>query len=374
MMVMSKSTKIVEELLSHADIEINGSRPWDIQLKNARLFDDVLSRGSIALGEGYMQGYWDAERVDEFIFRVLASHLDEKVKINLDFIMQVLHRKFVNIQSKNRAFRIGEQHYDLGNDLYEAMLDKRMVYTCAYWRNADNLDDAQAAKLKLVCDKLHLKPGMRVLDIGCGWGSFAKYAAENYGVEVVGITVSKEQVALGMARCKGLPVDLRLQDYRDIDELFDRVVSLGMFEHVGAKNYNTYMQVAERCLKDKGLFLLHTIGNAVTQQAVDPWINKYIFPGGKLPSVVEIAKAAEGRFIMEDWHNFGADYDTTLMAWHKNFMANWEHLKSNYDETFKRMWEYYLLSCAGSFRARYVQLWQVTLSKGVILGGVESFR
>lgn len=368
------SMRVFENLLNYADVKINGSRPWDIQVHNTDLYVDALSRGSLGLGEGYLQGWWNTESLDQFFYYLLSARLDQKIKKNIILIAQVIKEKLFNLQSKKRAFQIGEHHYDLGNDLFEAMLDQRMVYTCAYWKDQDNLEAAQEAKLALTCKKLHLKPGMRILDIGCGWGSFAKYAAEHYDVEVVGVTVSKEQIALGNVFCKGLNVALRLQDYREINETFDRIVSLGMFEHVGNKNYDMYMRVADRCLKDQGLFLLHTIGSAETTLGTDPWISKYIFPNGKIPSMVEIAKAVEKKFIVEDWHNFGADYDKTLMAWHKNFIAHWDTLKGKYSETFRRMWEYYLLSCAGAFRARYVQLWQIVMSKGVVKGGVESFR
>ncbi len=255
------------------------------------------------------------------------------------------------------------------------MLDKRMVYTCGYWRNANNLNDAQEAKLELTCKKLNLKPGMKVLDIGCGWGSFAKYAAEKYKVKVVGITISKEQVILGNKLCKGLPVEIRLQDYRDLNEKFDRIVSLGMFEHVGPKNYKTYMKVVDRCLKDDGLFLLHTIGTNTIKGRADRWINKYIFPNGVLPSVNQITKSTEGLFVLEDWHNFREDYSKTLRAWHTNFNNNWDKIKKDYDERFKRMWNYYLVSMAAGFRVgKKFQLWQIVFSKNGVEGGYESVR
>jgi len=282
--------------------------------------------------------------------------------------------RIFNRQSKKRAFQIGEKHYDLGNELFRNMLDKQMIYSCAYWKDAFVLDEAQEAKLNLICQKLGLQPGMKILDIGCGWGSFAKYAAEKFKVKVIGITVSKEQVELGKRLCKGLPVEIRLQDYRDVKEKFDCVVSVGMFEHVGYKNYRTYMKVVHHCLKDNGLFLLHTIGKNKLETSADPWINKYIFPNGMLPSGRNIGKAIEGLFIMEDWHNFGAYYDETLMAWYKNFEKNWGEIKPNYDQRFYRMWKYYLLSCAGSFRARKIQLWQIILSKKGVLGGYKSIR
>ncbi|HDI5890871.1 TPA: cyclopropane fatty acyl phospholipid synthase, partial [Escherichia coli] len=249
--------------------------------------------------------------------------------------------------------------------LFSRMLDPFMQYSCAYWKDADNLESAQQAKLKMICEKLQLKPGMRVLDIGCGWGGLAHYMASNYDVSVVGVTISAEQQKMAQERCEGLDVAILLQDYRDLNDQFDRIVSVGMFEHVGPKNYDTYFAVVDRNLKPEGIFLLHTIGSKKTDLNVDPWINKYIFPNGCLPSVRQIAQSSEPHFVMEDWHNFGADYDTTLMAWYERFLAAWPEIADNYSERFKRMFTYYLNACAGAFRARDIQLWQVVFSRGV---------
>jgi len=371
---MKKEQKFLESLLEETGIVINGNNPWDIQVHNEDLYKRILREGSLGFGEAYMDGWWDTKDLDECFSRLLKANLDKKIMLNLTVLLNGCLAFVFNLQSKSRAFLIGEKHYDAGNDLYKAMLDKRMVYTCGYWENASTLDEAQEAKFDLVCKKIGLKKGQKILDIGCGWGSFAKYAAEKYGVSVVGITVSAEQVKLGKELCKGLPVDIRLQDYRDVNEKFDHIVSLGMFEHVGYKNFKTYMKVVRRLLKNNGLFLLHTIGGNKSVVFADPWINKYIFPGGMLPSIKQISRAAEGLFVMEDWHNFGNDYDKTLMAWHKNFEENWSRIKSNYDERFYRMWRYYLLCCAGAFRARSNQLWQIVLSKGGVPGGYESIR
>jgi cyclopropane-fatty-acyl-phospholipid synthase len=252
------------------------------------------------------------------------------------------------------------------------MLDKRMIYSCAFWKNASTLDEAQEAKLDMVCRKLELKPGMRVLDIGCGWGGMAQFAAKNYGVEVLGVTISKEQASLARERCQGMPIEIRLQDYRSIDDTFDRILSLGMFEHVGYKNYRTFMNKARNLLKEEGLFLLHTIGSNTSRKTTDCWIQHYIFPNSMIPSAKQIAGSMEGLFVLEDWHNFGADYDKTLMHWFDNFRSSWNALKKNYDERFFRMWKYYLLSCAGTFRARSNQLWQIVLSPKGIPGGYRA--
>ena len=374
---MQRDRKWVEGLLGLADVRVNGDRPWDLQVKDERVFGRVLRQGTLGLGEAYMDGWWDAPKLDEFFHKVIAADLKRKVGLSWPLIKTVIRAAFLNLQSYRRAFEIGERHYDNGNDLYQAMLDKRMTYTCGYWSGkpkAGTLDEAQEAKLDLVCRKLGLKAGEHVLDIGCGWGSFAKFAAERYGARVTGITVSREQAELGREMCKGLPVELRLEDYREVRGKFDHVVSLGMFEHVGKKNYRAFMKIVDRCLAEGGLFLLHTIGSKRSVNSTDPWIGKYIFPNGMLPSMKQIAKAAEGLFVMEDWHNFGADYDPTLMAWFRNFEKAWPSLRERHGERFHRMWKYYLLSCAGAFRARHIQLWQMVFSKKGVSGGYVPVR
>lgn len=370
---MVRGKQLVQDLLKEADIEINGSRPWDLQVHNEQLYQRVLTKGSLGFGEAYMDGWWDCDKIDEFICRVVKAGLKDKVNYK-KLIIPFISATIFNVANKKRALKVGKQHYDAGNDLYERMLDKHMTYTCGYWKNAKNLDQAQEAKFELTCKKIQLKPGMTVLDIGCGWGSFAKYAAKKYKVKVVGVTISQNQVDLGNKRCKGLPVEIRFQDYRDVNEKFDRIVSFGMFEHVGHKNYRTFMKVVNRCLKDDGMFLLQTIGFPRSVKTVDPWIEKYIFPNSMLPSVKQISHAAEGLFVIEDLHNFGIDYEKTLMSWFNNFDKKWHEIKQNYNDEFYRMWKFYLLSCAGAFRARYIQLWQIVFSKKGIEGGHVSVR
>ncbi len=363
-----------EKLLAHADIQINGSRPWDIQVHNDLFFNRVARQGSLGLGESYMDGWWDAKNLDQFFYKILSAHLDKRIGFSWTLVMTFLKSFLFNLQTKDRAYTVGEHHYDIGNDLYSVMLDKRLTYTCGYWKNAKSLDEAQEAKLDLTCKKIGLKKGDHVLDVGCGWGSFLKFAAENYGAHGTGITVAKEQVTLARELCKNLPIEIKLQDYRETKEQFDHVVSLGMIEHVGSKNYRTYMETVHKCLKNSGLFLLHTIGSNKSVRSTEPWIEKYIFPNSMLPSLTQLSKATENLFIIEDVHNFGADYDKTLMAWFENFDHNWPTLKNNYSERFYRMWKYYLLSCAGSFRARHIQLWQIILSKDGVPGGYIPVR
>lgn len=370
---MDKFKQKITELLSYADIEVNGNRPWDLQVHNEQLYRRVLTKGSLGLGESYMDGWWDADDLATMVDKIFRAQLDKKVQ-TFTMFFTVARAWLGNLQKPTRAYEIGKKHYDTGNDLYKIMLDKRLVYTCGYWKEAENLDEAQENKLDLVCRKIGLKKGMKVLDIGCGWGSFAKFAAEKYGAHVLGITVSHEQIALGKKMCEGLPVELEYMDYRDVSGQFDRIVSLGMFEHVGFKNYRTYMEVVNRVLSDDGLFLLHTIGGNYSAPNNDPWIEKYIFPNSMLPSIKQISAAAEKIFVMEDWHNFGFDYSKTLHVWYENFKKNWPQIKDKYDDRFYRMWTFYLQSCEGLFRSREGQLWQIVFSKNGVEGGYESIR
>lgn len=357
--------RIASELLSRAGIQVNGSAASDIQVKHPDFFKRVLQEGSLGLGESYMDGWWECDRLDTFFTQVLRAGLEHQLPHHLKDTLRIAGARLFNLQTKKRAWIVGKEHYDLGNDLFTRMLDPQMQYSCAYWKEAQGLEEAQIAKLTLICEKLQLQPGMRVLDIGCGWGGLAQFMAQRYGVSVVGVTISAEQQKMAQERCAGLDVDIRLQDYRDLNEQFDRIVSVGMFEHVGPKNYATYFAVVDRNLKPEGLFLLHTIGSKKTDLSVDPWIDRYIFPNGCLPSVRQIATASESHFVMEDWHNFGADYDKTLMAWHERFLASWPEIADNYSDRFKRMFSYYLNACAGAFRARDIQLWQVVFSRGI---------
>ncbi|HEI8668446.1 TPA: cyclopropane fatty acyl phospholipid synthase [Serratia marcescens] len=366
--------RIVEEMLAEAGVAINGPRAWDIRVHNPALFKRILQEGSLGFGEGYMDGWWECERLDMLFTRILQAGVDERLPKSLSDIARIAYARLFNRQSRKRAWQVGKEHYDIGNDLFRAMLDPYMQYSCGYWKEAQTLEQAQQDKLRMICEKLQLKPGMTLLDIGCGWGGLAQFAAQNYGVTVHGVTISAEQQKLAQARCAGLDVEILLQDYRDLDRQFDRIVSVGMFEHVGPKNYDTYFSVAARNLKPDGLFLLHTIGSNQTDLNVDAWIDKYIFPNGCLPSVRHIAEASEGRFVMEDWHNFGADYDRTLMAWLENFKRAWPDLMGGYSERFERMFTYYLNACAGAFRSRNIQLWQVLFSPAGVEGGVRVYR
>lgn len=372
--MVTHAQKFITGLLdAQADVKVGGNRPWDVEVQDTRLFSRLMTGGTLALGESYMDGLWDSPHVDQVIYRLLTADVKSQVPVDFGLWLSAAKSALLNLQ-RLRVFEVGEKHYDVGNELYRRMLDQRMIYSCGYWANAENLDQAQEHKLDLICRKVGLQPGMKVLDIGSGWGGFLKFAAERYGIEGVGITISKEQLALAQEACEGLPVSFRLEDYLDTTGTFDRVISIGMFEHVGYRNYAAYMKKVHGLLANDGMFLLHTIGGNFTQTHGDPWSEKYIFPNGMLPSAKQITAAAEGQFVTEDWHNFGADYDTTLMAWHQNFETAWPDLKHQYDERFYRMWRYYLLSFAAAFRARSIQLWQITYSKNGVPGGYLSIR
>ncbi len=364
--ITERNKKLVKELLLMGGITVNGPNPWDIMVHDDRVYSALLKEGSLGLGESYMAGWWDCKQINQLIARLLKADVERHARQNLKFLLRILLGKFINFQNRQRALEVGKVHYDIDPDLYQRMLDSEMNYSCGYWKEAKSLEEAQKAKLELSCRKLKLEPGMRVLDVGCGFGAFAKYAAKNYRVEVVGVTISKQQAEWAKEHCRSYPVDIRFQDYRDVDEQFDRVISIGMFEHVGNMNYKKYMETVHRNLTDNGLFLLHTIGTTCPGNGADPWVTKYIFPNAELPTAKEIPIACAGKFVIEDWHNLGSDYVKTLSAWYKNFTRHWSHLKKNYDERFYRMWTYYLFAFIGSFQARHIQVWQIVLSKNYL--------
>ena len=362
------------KILSLADVQINGSRPWDIQIHNKKVFARILKEGSFGLGESYVDEWWSCEALDQLIYKITRIGLHERFEAPFK-LFKFLQHKFANMQSKKRSTQVTKHHYDLGNELFELMLDKEMQYTCAYWKDNDTLDKAQENKMQLICDKLQLKPGMQVLDLGGGFGTLARYIARKYKCKVVVYNISSEQVQYSQKICEGLPVTIVNADYRDAQGIYDRVVAVGFCEHVGYKNFRAMMELAHRTLNNEGLFLIQTIGrNTSLQIPYDAWIQKYIFPHGHLPSIQQLSKSAEGLFVMEDWHSFGQHYDKTLMAWNENFTKNWSKLSTRYDQRFYRIWRFYLLACAGAFRSRDINLWQIVLSKGGFHGGYDSIR
>jgi len=374
------------KLLSPAGVEINGNQPWDPQLHDKTAYDKILGGGTLGIGDAYVDGLWDSDELDELISRVLGADLHRSIAMSPQLIASTAMARIVNMQSRRRSKEVATAHYDLPSELYESFLDPNMQYTCGYWREADDLNEAQRNKMDLIARKLGITAGMKVLDIGFGWGQLANYFAQEHGAEVTGITISETQHRYAKEHFDS--PDYKLMDYRELDmpEHFDRVTAIGVIEHVGYKNYRPFMQTVRNLLNQDGMFLLQTIGNTKTTVTGDAWLSRYIFPNGMTPSEVQLATAAEGVLLKEDGHSFGSDYDKTLMAWFDNFNANWPGLEGrmidesrpelgHYDEHFYRTWKYYLLMCAGSFRSRKaMQLWQNVYSKNGIRGGYESVR
>jgi cyclopropane-fatty-acyl-phospholipid synthase len=358
---VSEKDQIVA-LLDKAGVVVNGSNPWDIQIHNEQFWTRLFAQGSLGLGEAYMDGWWDADDLAEFFNRILRGDVVKGLKVTPNLMWQIAQAKVLNMQTIARSQRVAHMHYS-ETDAYRASLDARMTGSCGYWpEGVTNVDQAQEAKLDLVCRKIQLKPGQRVWDIGCGWGAFMGFAAEKYGASCVGVTVSPDQAAYGRERYKGLPVEFQVKDYREFQGKTDHVVSMGMFEHVGHKNYRTYFEKARSVVSDTGLFMMHSIGSQWSTDTIEPWLDKYIFPGGVIPSMAQIGKAIDGLWSVVDVHNIGPHYDNTLVAWYENFEKNWTKRSTPEDERFYRMWKYYLLCCAGGFRARILQVWQFVLS------------
>ena len=369
-------------VLSAADVRLGGDRPWDLQLADGtairRLITAVLQRGSLGLGDSYVDGLWECTALDQLFTRLLLAQGESRLAqgSRLRSTLWLLRERLLNLQSPARSTLVAGRHYDIAPAVYAAMLDPWLQYSCGTWQRADGLEQAQEHKLRLICEKLELGPGQRLLDIGCGWGGLAAYAARHYGVEVVGITLSGEQLRLARSRWRDLPLRFERCDYRQLERLgcapFDRVVSVGMYEHVGPRNAAAFFTAAGNAIKDDGLLLLHTIGYRCQTPHCDAWIDTHVFPNGRLPAPGELATAVEGGWLIEDWQNFGADYDHTLMAWHANVDAAWPALAAELApacggragaERFRRFWRYYLLCCAGFFRSRQGQLWQLVLSR-----------
>jgi cyclopropane-fatty-acyl-phospholipid synthase len=371
---MPSARETVRSLLDEAHVGTQGERPHDLRVHDDRFYGRVLAQGALGLGESYMDGWWDCERLDVLTHLLLRARLERKVRPSFSALWHRLRARIFNRQTRRGARKVGREHYDVGNDLFQVMLDPYLQYSCARWDRGDTLADAQRRKMDLICRKLHLEPGMRLLDVGCGWGGLARYAAEKYGVSVLGITISREQATFGQEWTRGLPVEIQLRDYRETDGMFERVVSVGMFEHVGEKNYHHFFSTVKQRLAPDGLFLLQTIGKNARAAAINRWTDRYIFPNGQLPSPSQASRGAEEKFVLEDWDSFGDHYDPTLMAWWKNFEEAWAELAPRYSERFHRMWRYYLLTCAGAFRCRSIQLWQIVWSPEGVMGGYAPAR
>jgi cyclopropane-fatty-acyl-phospholipid synthase len=358
-------------LLEGTGVEIGGSQPWDITVNRDRLYRRAL-RGSLGIGEAYIDGDWDCLALDELFRRVLSASKLNSPLLRTARALKVLQSRLTNLQTRRRSRAVAEEHYDIDHRMYALFLGPWNQYTCCFFDGTDDLEQAEVIKLEMLCDKLELRPGERLLDIGCGWGGFAKYAAATRGCEVTGISLSTEQIHYARRFAHGLPVTIEKLDYRDLPRSgltpFDKISIVGMIEHVGYRNYETLMRVVHEMLKPDGLFLLHTIGNCERTTVVDPWMEKYIFRNSMAPSMDQLAAATEGCFVVEDWENYGHHYVPTLQAWHDRFNANWDRIRSlktarEFDERFRRMWNYYLMSSKAAFEVEQLHLWQLVMTR-----------
>jgi cyclopropane-fatty-acyl-phospholipid synthase len=362
---------LFESLLAGSGVRLDGGRPWDVRVNRDRLYRRAL-RGSLGIGESYIDGDWDCDALDELFRRVLSSNAQQRPLILAARALKAFQSRFMNLQTPRRARTVAEEHYDIDHRMYALFLGPWNQYTCCFFDGTDDLERAEVLKLEMICDKLELKAGDRLLDIGCGWGGFAKYAAATRGCEVTGISLSDEQIRYAVEYTRGLPVSILKLDYRQLPvsglPLFDKISIIGMLEHVGYKNYATIMSVVHQMLKPDGLFLLHTIGNCEKTTVVDPWIEKYIFRNSMAPAMSQLSDAAEGRFVVEDWENYGHYYAKTLDAWYERFNANWDRIRAlktakPFDERFRRMWNYYLMSCKAAFEVEQLHLWQLVMTR-----------
>jgi len=362
---------LFESLLDGTGVQIGGGQPWDITVNRDRLYRRAL-RGSLGIGEAYIDGDWDCRALDELFRRVLSASKPKSPLIRSARALKVLQSRLTNLQTRRRSRAVAEQHYDLDHRMYALFLGPWNQYTCCFFDGTDDLEQAEVIKLEMLCDKLELRPGDRLLDIGCGWGGFAKYAAATRGCEVTGISLSTEQIRYAREYTQGLPVTIEKLDYRDLPDSglphFDKISIVGMLEHVGYRNYGALMRVVHEMLKPDGLFLLHTIGNCERTTVVDPWMEKYIFRNSMAPSMDQLAAATEGCFVVEDWENYGHHYVPTLQAWYERFNANWEQIRAlktarAFDERFRRMWNYYLMSSKAAFELEHLYLWQLVMTR-----------
>jgi len=364
--------RIITDLFSQAGVTLDGSNPWDIQLHDDRFYRSAM-RGSLGFGESYMEGIWDVDSIDALFRRIIRMNITRSSLVSINRLYLNIKSRLTNLQTRLGSLAIAETHYDLDHRLYELFLGPYNQYTCCFFNKAQTLPEAEIEKLEMICDKLDLREGDKVLDIGCGWGGFARYAAETRGCRVTGVSISKEQIAYARRYTEGLPVDIINCDYRDLPERFDaghfdKVVIIGMIEHVGYKNYRKLVNIVHRAIKDDGMFLLHTIGNSSRTTVGDPWMEKYIFRNSMLPAMSQLADAFEGVFVVQDWENYGHYYAPTLAAWQNNFETNWPQIEAietehRFDEKFRRMFNYYFLSCKAGFETDHINLWQIVMTK-----------
>jgi cyclopropane-fatty-acyl-phospholipid synthase len=353
---------VAEKILERADVHVDGRRPWDIRVHDARAFGRALFGGSIGLGEAYLDGWWSCADLEELAHRVARARLEEIAEKLPGGLSLRVWSRLHNRQSRRRATQVTKAHYDLGNDFFLAFLGPKKSYSCGYFAGTDDLAEAQEKKIDLVCQKLGLRAGEHLLDVGGGWGELARHAASRYGVRVTSINISAAQMQFAREYCRGLDVEVVGCDYRDIRGRFDKIAAVAMFTHVGQGNYRKFMTSIYRALAPGGVFVMDGIWGNISMTHIDAWMDKYIFPNAMLPSGAQTFAAFEGLFVAEDLHNFGPHYVKTLRAWNDNLQRAWPQLARRYDERVRRIFEYYFLMSAGYFRARTVQNWQLVLT------------
>lgn len=378
-----KIKKFVEELFSQAGIEVNGSNPWDPQIHNPIAYNMTVGNGLIGAGEAYMRGYWDCEQLEEFFRRAVQVDLAKRMPWNLSTATLVTKARLMNLQLPKRAWEVGRMHYDLPREVWECTLDFAMTGSCAYYRFPDEtLDQAQQNKLNLTLKKVGLQKGHSLLDIGVGWAAFSGLSAITYGAKPIGITVSEGQREYIRSRYGDI-VDVRVHPWQQtvLEQPVDRIISVEMFEHVGSDNYRKFFQLCRDSITDDGLMLLHTIVGHNPSKHIDPWMDKYIYPGGCIPTLGQITTAVHGLFHVEDVHDIGGHYPATLLAWMANFRRNWDVVKAlgpkrlGMDpEVFCRMWYYHYMASAGGFLSRVISVHQIVLSTNGVPGGYQSIR
>ncbi|MEO0545538.1 MAG: cyclopropane-fatty-acyl-phospholipid synthase family protein [Pseudomonadota bacterium] len=345
-----------------------------MKLHDKRLYRDLVFKSEIAAAEGYMDGtmtFEEGSTLREFL------HLFSINRLSLAAypLQKALRSLSMLTRRKQQSNRVGQaqqnvaHHYDLGNEFYKLFLDKNMLYSCAYFHNDNqSLEQAQRNKLRLIAAKLNLKPGLKVLDIGCGWGDMALYLASMADVKVVGVTLSTEQQKLATERAAemGLSdrVEFRLQDYRELDEQFDRIVSVGMFEHVGVAHYDEFFAQLNKLMPDEGLALIHSIGHMSPPGMASKFMRKYIFPGAYSPALSEVFESVERNSLWcLDLEFLRVHYAKTLAHWEKRFQSNRAEVEAMYDERFARMWEFYLISAEAMFRTGSQLVFHMQLSR-----------
>lgn len=361
-------------------VEVGGipDTMWNhIEILDKSAWTDIITKGNLGIAEAYMHNKLKVDPLPFFISVLNDTSIGTRRKEGTDYLGMVMQAValptdlmglLTNQQTRELSSRVTKQHYDAGNDLYEKMLGPSMSYTCAYWKDAKNLDEAQFNKMDLIRRKLELQPGMKVAELGMGWGTAANHMHKYGNVDVTGVSLSEQQVKWAQENLAKEGLRFIWSDYRDHCEdpkhmhTYDRVYSIGMLEHVGYKNYAPFFKCIKALLKPDGLAVVHSIGEPDFVSASDPFLDKYIFPGAVIPAMSTITAGFENDFILEDWQNFGFDYSLTLAAWNENANVFFKENPDKYTPEFQRMWEYYLKMCEALFVTRINQLWHFVLS------------